>query len=76
MQEFFNLGALDQGKSYAERAHASAAAAVAGNGIGHGLRCGTVRGMGVYLKRVLNGLPRSGRNMFSQACVCFLTRAL
>ncbi|CAM9840068.1 unnamed protein product [Scytosiphon promiscuus] len=38
VREFFNLGALDQGKSYAERAHASAAAAAGGNGIGHGLR--------------------------------------
>ena len=31
------MEALDQGKSYAERAHAAAAGV--GNGVGHGLRC-------------------------------------
>ncbi|CAM9620883.1 unnamed protein product, partial [Ectocarpus fasciculatus] len=33
--EFFNLEALDQGKSYAERAHTAGGV---GNGVGHGLR--------------------------------------
>ncbi|CAM9857442.1 unnamed protein product, partial [Ectocarpus sp. 8 AP-2014] len=37
--EFFNLEALNQGKSYAERAHAAGGV---GNGVGHGLRCGAV----------------------------------
>ncbi len=50
VKEFFNLEALDQGKSYAERAHAAAAGAA--DGVGHGLRWG--KRPAVLLSALLN----------------------